>query len=531
MRWHVPNQVYRVMSSSPHLVTLTARSGSSVGRVQLVARHFFDDTVSFMHPHSPSSIVLGCTDAHMPSLFSVTPFSDEEHTLEGALELGNTEPVDIGFDLHDDEIDDELGEHIALDTDDPLEEVGRTLVVRFIRAEDGGADCDYLRIDVPLEDACQLVPADEAIQMRADSQAHHDARDHLDVELVGAARRVGSAGRRAMGAIGRAGRGVKKAAKATGRGVKKAGRGVKKAANATGRFAKKGADRLRSKVSQLRNRNSRATASKGLGEIAAKGKAKQAALKQQREKPLPKTPEKKAPVKPQNKKPPPPSTAKGKAAQKKAAAKSMGKSKAKKKAGVKKAAAATAKQPGGGGLGLPGAGTPGGGAAESPGGGGLGAGGGESGGGGGGGAPMGPMVVPAGSSDDVPPRTAFVNIVAQPVDGNGPLEFPDTVFDDPYAAEEQFFDEDPAFEDLLFTDEGQAQVGGEYSDEEDEEDDYFEVELMAAEMADRPHIWARAIAPEHKQDLVRKHLEALAWSESCYEPHVYSADIAAALLA
>ena len=561
-------------------VALKHWAGNVSGCTDLVARHFFDDVVSFMHPHSPASLSLG-GEAHMLPLFSVEADKEDAdtHWLGGTVQLGATAPLDIAFDINQDEVDDNLAEHISMDSEFPSDDdARRVFVVRFSRHEDGGADCDYMRIDVPLEDACALVGKEEAAALRADSERHALERQRLEAEMIGAARGARRVARRAAGGLkkgakkaGRAGKkaagGAKKKAKGTarvvGRKAKKAGGAIKRKAKGTGRVVKrkakkayagskklatKGRERAKSAYRKARTSNSRATASKGLGEIASKGKAKQAALKQQREKPLPATPKQKAPSKPVGKKPAAPGTqkqaAQKAAAKKTAAKKTAAKSKAKAKDGKKKAAAAKkpADKPAakGGGLGLPGAGSPGGGAGEAPGGGGEPAGGGGEGFGGGGGAPMGPVVLPGASPDEVPPRAAFISVVPRPVPDEGALVEPASVFDDPYADEDQFLeDQDLEYDEDFVEDEIGDELDDDYDDDdedgddedgdEDEDDDDEDDEWLGDEMAGHAEKWARIVSPSDRWQYVQGHLEALAWSESCNEPHVYVADIAVAL--
>lgn len=533
-------------------IPLVATAGNVVAKMDLAARHLIDDTVSFMHPLAPASLVLGTQDVDMAPLFSVHAVPEDEtggtHWLEGTLQLGATEPVDVGFEMCADEVDDELAEHIALDTDDPEEDVGRTLVVRFMRTPDGGAVCDYVRIDVPLEDACAMMPSDdEAEALREASEQHQAMRAHLNDELIGAARAVASAARRLGGG---AARGARAAGRAAGRGARRAGRAATRKASRVGAAlkrrggaARRGATRMRAKASarvkktarsqkaKFQQARQRKTAGKGLKEISAKGKAQQKALQQQRKKPLPKTPTQKgkAPAKPTGKK----ATAKQQSAKKPASKKAAPKKAAPKKATPKKAVAKkpAAKQQGGEGGGLPGGGTPGGGAAEGPGGGAEGAG---VGGGMAGGGAMGPIVLPAGGTNDVPPRTAFINVVPRPVPDTGPLGEPATVFDDPYAEEEEFFGEEEGEEGFgvdeggLFAGEDLEDVGDELDDEDEYDDE--EEEWIGYEMADNCEKWARIISPSDRWQQVRDHIEALARSESCYEPEVYLADIGAALL-
>lgn len=526
-------------------VALKHWAGNVSGCTDLVARHFYDDVVSFMHPHSPASLSLG-GEAHMLPLFSVETDKEDAdtHWLGGTVQLGATAPLDIAFDINQDEVDDNLAEHISMDSEFPSDDdARRVFVVRFSRHEDGGADCDYMRIDVPLEDACALVGKEEAATLRTDSERHALERQRLEAEMIGAARGARRVARRAAGGLKK---GAKKAGRAGKKKVKKAGGAIKRKAKGAGRVVKrkakkayagskklatKGRERAKSAYRRARTSNSRATASKGLGEIASKGKAKQAALKQQREKPLPATPKQKAPSKPVGKKPAAPGTQK-QAAQKAAAKKTAAKSKA--KDGKKKAAAAKkpADKPAakGGGLGLPGAGSPGGGAGEAPGGGGEPAGGGGEGFGGGGGGPMGPVVLPGASPDEVPPRAAFISVVPRPVPDEGALVEPASVFDDPYADEDQFLeDQDLEYDEDFVENEIGDELDDDYDDDEDEDDEDEDDEWLGDEMASHAEKWARIVSPSDRWQYVQGHLEALAWSESCNEPHVYVADIAAAL--
>jgi len=513
------------------LIVSSARTGRQFCQ-RLEARHLIDDTVSFMHPDAPISLEVGTSSVSMEPLFSVQELPPEDempertHFLTSTLQLGSWAPVDIGFEMCRNEFEDDLAEHIDLD------DVGdRTLVVRFWPTDDGGVDCDYFRIDVPIHDAMALLPND-VDELWQDSQNHQEWRDYISDEMIGAARRARAPRRRKRTKSKRRRRGRKGLSKMARR-AKSSVRGAAKRTRARASAVK----RSRTKTAQ------RKTAQKGLKSIVAKGRAQkkaaglrpsQAAGKRPPNKPLPPTPKQKAAAakgkpgaKPTGAKPVSPAAKSTSKPRSKTAAAKPKPAQGKKKMPAKPMAKPKGKMPG---LGLPGGGEAGGGAAETGGPGS--AGGAPEGGAEGGGGAMGPVFLPAGNVNQVPPRAAFIHVVPQPMSGSGPLVQPATVFESPTVEESEFGEEGEEEEE----EEGAEQIGDDifdYDDDDEEEDDYDdddEEEWLADEMTTGVDAWAThlELAP-HELDRVRRVARSVASTASCDQASVYAADIAAAL--
>ena len=545
------------MESAPRGYELPLRIEYGDGREAtqtLVARHLYDDWVSFMHPAAPASLYRRST-AQMPALIRTEATDDANvHRCISTLQVGDLPAIDLDFDLANDEVDDELAEHIQ----DELSDARAT--IRFQRTAAGDAVVDYVRIDYPLEQVLDAM-SERDPQRQAlldDAERHAAERQRIGDELIDAAV-ARAAARVAAGARSgarRAGSAVRKGASATGRGVRKAGsataKGARTAATRTSAAARKAggaasrgvrsaATRTRAAVTQRASRATAATKAKAKGlQTSAQRKLQQRREQAQRRrtldrlsakaKPVPKSAaakpspkaaaakqmakQKPAAAKPAaagKQKPAPPSSKKAAAKQKPVAKQQKPTAKPKPAAAGKQGLPGapglpglTAPGAGGGDVGMPGEGMPTAEAGVAPGGGGFAA---------------GPVIWPSAAPDDVEPRSDIVAVTELPADFEPPLE---SAKAGTPGGEEELFEGGEEEEAAAVGDELASGEEFDYDDDEEYEDE--EVEGLGETM--RQGLFGYAPLVGGNEQHVSAAIRELALGSCCDQPHVYLSDLA-----
>lgn len=206
---------------------------------RMIARHLYDDWVSFMPVDAPPSLYRRSTAALPQLVRSEATGEPDVHRCVSSLRVGDLPTIDLDFELRPEHIDDELAEHLQ----DELSAAQATM--RFRRAPNGAAQIDYLRVDYPLETVLEALHDrdDEAQALVDDHDRHADERDRIGEELIDAA--VARAAAVVRSAASRAGRATKRGAASAGRGVRRGARvtggAVKRGTRATAGAAKRGA--------------------------------------------------------------------------------------------------------------------------------------------------------------------------------------------------------------------------------------------------------------------------------------------------
>jgi hypothetical protein len=160
-----------------------SRPGETAVEQPLVARHFFDGVVSYMHPAAPAS-TCRAGSAEIPPLFEVRPSgTDGAHRLSTVLRVGKLPVERVQFELSTEQLHDPLSEHVA------LTESGGALVVRFANHPEHGAIANYLRLDYPIDRIAGELPDADAAALYAADERHALLRERVDTELIGVARR------------------------------------------------------------------------------------------------------------------------------------------------------------------------------------------------------------------------------------------------------------------------------------------------------------------------------------------------------